>query len=421
MAAQGNEDPTWHLLLYVTILLGIAYLVWYFFRTEILELLRYVRLAELWLIGLFDSRASACFEWLKSAKAGDKVVPSPETVKAAAACYGASLTALPTVEALEYYNVSPSSIGAMTRLVSKHIRWITIIVCIAIGVYALYLTPRNKFRTRHDLESLIKAQSLIWPILSPIVNFVPSKVSARTPGDVVPDKLPVFAEALSPEEWISWHRIKIVNGIPDREMTRRAFVQQLGPKWGGLKGLPPYILALFSAFALKGVQKREESDDLLGRIARCWSPDKGLVLPVKLEMEIRKIAEDPEIGGEALKIASRHAYRTTAMLGVLKWARFSGGVLAPAHFLWLRGVDRNLWYPLNNLGRRAFHTEGAGAMAHFMAEEAAKKPLVIPRVDTAIVALNQYMAANARPIPPREEPGAIEAPRRTAALKFNGA
>jgi intracellular multiplication protein IcmP len=82
-----------------------------------------------------------------------------------------------------------------------------------------------------------------------------------------------------------------------------------------------------------------------------------------------------------------------------------GGVLAPAQFLWLRGVDRNLWYALNNLGRRSFHSEGMGAMAHFMAEQAAKKPLPIPRVDTAIITLNQFLSDPEKrsiPIPPRE-------------------
>jgi intracellular multiplication protein IcmP len=114
---------------------------------------------------------------------------------------------------------------------------------------------------------------------------------------------------------------------------------------------------------------------------------------------VKKLVNDPEVGGKALNIADQHAYRTTALLGVLKWARWMGGVLAPAHFLWLRGVDRNLWYPMNNLGRRSFHVEGAGAMAHFMAEQSAKKPLPMPRLDTAIVTLNQYFNPPDRPAP----------------------
>jgi hypothetical protein len=40
-------------------------------------------------------------------------------------------------------------------------------------------------------------------------------------------------------------------------------------------------------------------------------------------------------------------------------------------------------------------------MAHFMAELAAKKPLPIPRVETALITINQYLANNQVQIPAR--------------------
>jgi intracellular multiplication protein IcmP len=244
----------------------------------------------------------------------------------------------------------------------------------------------------------------MWPVISPIVDFNPIKSSARAPGDPLPHKLPLFAEALSPEEWISFNRVSVTNNIPDRDATRRGFLLQLGPRWtGSFSGQPPYIKALIAACALKGTQKREESDAILGRIALCWSAKNGLQLDMKLSADIENILRDEKIGGQALTIANQHAYRTTAMVGILRWARSRGGVLAPAQFLWLRGTDRTLWYALDNLGRRAFLMEGAGAMAHFMAEQNAHKPLPIPRIDTAIVTLNQYMAERGLAIPPREE------------------
>ena len=278
-------------------------------------------------------------------------------------------------------------------------------IFVGFGINMIYFSPRTQFKTTHSLETFIKAQAKMWPVINPILNFNPAKASARRPGQVVPDKLPLFAEALSPEEWIAWHRIEVVKGIPDREATRRAFVQQLGPRWKGVENLPLYIQALVAAFALKGAQKREESEALLGKFSLCWSQGGGLQLTSEVIAEIKKILRDKSLMDEVRTIGDQHAFRTTAILGILKWARMNGGVLAPAHFLWLRGVDRNLWYPLNNLGRRSFHSEGAGAMAHFMAEVAAKKPLVIPRIDTAIVTLNQYLVAQGQPIPPREGNG----------------
>jgi intracellular multiplication protein IcmP len=217
-----------------------------------------------------------------------------------------------------------------------------------------------------------------------------------------------MAEPFMPEEWISYNRIPVVNGIPDRDATRRAFQLQLGPRWKGFDNLPPYLQALIAAFALKGAQKRDESDEFLGKISVGWNEKEGFTIDSKLMEEVKKILADPKVGGKALEVAKNFAYRSTAVLGILKWARFMGGVLAPAQFLWLRGTDRNLWYALNNLGRRSFHTEGAGALAHFMAEVSAQKALVIPRVETAIVTLNQYMGRQPTKIPPREEPATID-------------
>src|SRR5262249_5979812 len=155
------------------------------------------------------------------------------------------------------------------REITLYIHWPIAIIFAVVAFYTYYVSPRNKFKTKHNLESFIRTQARMWPVISPIVNFNPIKSSARVPGSPVPDKLPLFAEALSPEEWISFHRIPVTNNIPDREATRRAFLLQLGPKWNGASGQPAYVQALLAAFALKGVQKREESDDLLGKIALC--------------------------------------------------------------------------------------------------------------------------------------------------------
>lgn len=404
-SGQGG-DPAWTVILFLAVSALFLWLFWLAFRVEILEALRYLRFAEMWVLNLFSDQ-KACLTWLKVVRIAPST-PTPEAVAATNACFGVDfLRAQPSTEVGNYYQLSAASIGAIGRGVAYYIRWPFMAFFAAMAVYAYAFTPRGKFRTKHNLESFIKIQSKMWPVISPIVNFNPIKSSARAPGQPVPDKLPLFAEALSPEEWISWHRIPVTNGIPDREATRRAFLLQLGPRWDGTEGLPPYIRALFVSFALRGVQKRDESDDLLSRVAVCWSAQGGLKLPFKLIQEIDRLIKDPEVGGKALEIANQHAYRTTALLGVLKWSRTNGGVLAPAQFLWLRGVDRVLWYPLNNLGRRSFHTEGAGAIAHFMAEQNAKKPLPIPRIDTAIVTLNQFLADPERrqmPIPPREEP-----------------
>jgi len=405
MAGNTADDPAWLLLLLLTILGGICWGIWALFEPQFLEGIRYVRLAELALVAPFDSHAAACVSWLWHAPVG-QVIPTQPVYDSTMRCFGAEeMRKLSPAAAMNYYNVTTDSIGYVGKMAGSYLRWALLAMCAFFAYYAMFKSKRNQFKTRHNLESFIKIQSTMWPVITPIRDFNPTTYSARILGQAVPDKIPLFAEPFSPEEWLSYHRIPVMNGVPDRESVRRAFCLQLGPRWTGYDDLPIYMQGLAAAFALKGVQKREESDEFLGRLSVCWTADGGYKPSSELVAEIKKILKDPAIGGKALEVAGKYAYRTTALLGLLKWARFMGGVLAAAQFLWLRGVDRGLWYSLNNQGRRSFHTEGAGSIAHFMAEDQAGKALPIPRMDTAIVTLNIYMGGDTPvQVPPREEP-----------------
>jgi intracellular multiplication protein IcmP len=407
MSAQGNqtEEPAIMLVIVFVFLVGLAWLIWHItgdFWNE--YFFRWLRYGELWFLNLFTHRYGDCLDWLRVAPnaAG---TPTGEVTGLTQACFGPKyLSALPGEEVGAYYRLSTAALRTLGADAMSYYRWPIAAALMWVGARCVLFSPRTKFFTKHTLESLITTQAKMWPIISPIVKINPSK-TGRILGAAVPDKLPLFAEALSPEEWISFNRIPLVNGIPDRDIVRRAFIQQLGPRWNGLSSLPVHMRALVAAFALKGAQKRDESDALLGRLALCWSPSPGFRPDSETAKEIERILNDPAFGGKAALIGDQHAWRTTATLGILAWARNMGGVLAPAQFLWLRAEDRALWYPLNNLGRRAFHSEGAGAMAHYMAEVGAKKALPIPRVDTAVVTLNTYLHDPDRrtvPIPPRE-------------------
>lgn len=178
--------------------------------------------------------------------------------------------------------------------------------------------------------------------------------------------------------------------------------EQLGPRWGGWERLAPYKQILLAAFCLKASRKRNESDAMLGRIARCWDSKKGLMLKRDrtLHKDALKILRNKKLSLEVLTNANRHAYETTALLRALLTAREEGGVLAPAQFVWLRGYDRTLWYPLNNLGRQSFHMEALGALGHFKMERMTDRPIPVPKVSGAVQTLREYMASrNARPIP----------------------
>ena len=408
MSGGGNNqgEPAVALLALVGLVIGFGWFVWHQTHNFWLDyVFRWLRFGELWVINIFSPHYGACLDWLRYAQIG-QINTSPEFVTITNKCFGPTfLSQLSSEDRPLYYQLTILPISAMGVEFAGYYRWPFAAVLCLIGYYTIFVSPQNKFMTKHTLETLIATQAKMWPIISPIVKFNPSK-TGRIMGDKIPENLPLFAEALSPEEWISWNRIPVVNGIPDRDATRRAFIRQLGPRWTGFEASPPHVRALFAAFALKGAQKRDESDTLLGNLALCWAPKGGLRLTSAVMSEVDRVLRDPEVGGKLQPVVDKFAWRTTALLAALLWARSMGGVLAPAQFLWLRAEDRALWYPLNNLGRRSYHSEGAGAMAHYMAEQAAQKPLPIPRVDTAIVTLNTYLHDPDKrpiPIPPRED------------------
>ena len=217
----------------------------------------------------------------------------------------------------------------------------------------------------------------------------------------MPAVLPLFAEALSPEEWVAYNEIQVQNNQIDANQTYQALASQLGGRWRGPLKLPIHAQGLYAAFALRHARKRKDSEELLGEMALHWTPENGLQLPSKLKSRIRKIINDPKLGGALLKHADKHAYATTALLRCLSRAREEGGVLAPASFIWLRGEDRVLWYPMNNLGRRAYHAEAVGALVHYTNELIAGQKIPTPRFDEVIKGIEETITGpSSRPIPP---------------------
>jgi intracellular multiplication protein IcmP len=292
------------------------------------------------------------------------------------------------------------AVGLISQITMEYYRVVFSILIVAMIGWTIFYGPGTQYRRRFDIGGLIQAQRKAFPYIAPLVDFDPTKQPFRPPGAPVPADLPPFAEALSPEEWLAFHSIPILTDKQiDREAATRAFARQLGRPWRGWQAMTPERQVLLAAFALKSVRKRKESDELIGRLAQCWTKEV-LKIDSKLLREARSILRNGKISEKILIKCNQHAFETTVMVRALATAREEGGVLAPATFVWLRAYDRTLWYPLNNLGRQAFHMEALGALAHYKAEKLTQRPIIRPKVEGAIDALQAYVKSNrVRPIP----------------------
>ena len=358
---------------------AIGYLIWWYNHEQIRSMIRWIRYGEMKLMSSFVG-PDYMVEWDGQKVNFDQMMTMARDVKA---------------EQIDSQFLSVLSTVALAPYI-----YVIIAVTAVFALWSLFRGPGSEHRHKYDINSLIKKQSNIFPIISPFINFNPSNMPPRPPGAPVPAELPLFAEALSPEEWIVYNEIPVVDKKLDQEATGKAFAKQLGPRWRGAKHLVPYKQIMLAAFCLKAARKRADADAVMGRLAKCWSGSNELKIDRKLLREARSILGNSKLSGAVLKKCNEHAWETTALMRALVTAREEGGVLAPAQFVWLRAYDRALWYPLNNLGRQSLHMEALGATAHYKAEKLAQRPIPRPKITDSVKSLTEYIeSSRARVLP----------------------
>lgn len=369
----GEDDGAWMAFLILAFIAVFCYVIWYLFKFQLIQFVLWVRQGELLtLVALFGA------DYLIEVPGYDGGRPLSDVL---------SLAKLePEDITLEYMRI-------MTHVSMYFWKWPLAVLLGVILLWAVFKGPTSLYRRNLGLEGLIYEQSKVFRSITPFISFNPSKMKFRAPGTPVPAELPLFSEALAPEEWIAYNRIPMPDGQLDETAAERAFSKQLIGLWKGAHNQKDYIKILLASFCLKVNRKRAESDNMLGRLACCWSHDKGLQLSKDraLLKEAKRILKDKKMSEKFHQRINKHAFITTACLAGLEFARSEGGVLAPAQFVWLRGHDRTLWYALNNLGRQAYHMEALGSMSHYRAEKQVQRPIPRARMRDAVDALNTIM------------------------------
>ena len=362
---------------------GLCIVILYIFQTELKDAIRWIRWAETWVTKLV---------------VGDDYTVAPEAGSYTLKQWRTFLHDTPGDKFPKEFIVYFSE--AIVPPLRPYMAGIVGVMAIII----MFFGPGAQYRRSLNLETLMREQARSFPSIYPFIKFNPLKMPFRPPGQPVISPLPLFSEALSPEEWLAFNEVPVQGNNIEPNKAWEAMVKQLGKRWEGPLKLPLHAQGLYAAFALKHVRKRKDSEALLDEMSMCWSPEKGFRPSAKLKSKIRSVIKDPKTGGKIREYADKHAFETTALLRCLNRAREEGGVLAPAQFLWLRGQDRTLWYPLNNLGRKSYHAEAAGALVHYTNELIAGQKIPTPRFDGIIKGLEEYLKTGIT-LPPLEKSG----------------
>ena len=268
--------------------------------------------------------------------------------------------------------------------------WIRIPIAVILFLLAIIVYFGNTtrvFNRIYSMRDFVTAEKNNWPQISPVAKLDLVKTDldkgpwamAMTPMQFC-KKFQLLEEVRAQRrEGMSrkdWDRIEVVL---KRGKANRLFALQLGPLWKNPESLPPYTRALFAVFAARINADSKEAFRLLGQFNESSASELNFTGANEL---LKKHINSKRIQ----QILQSNAYVLTVMASMLEASR-EDGVQASADFLWLKPIDRRLWYILNTVGRQTPFVEVAGVFAHWIAEREAGRKLIVPMVEEATKAL----------------------------------
>jgi len=272
-----------------------------------------------------------------------------------------------------------------TRSVGDYMRYPIVVI---LGFLAIFLYKSDitlRFRRAHDMKSLRAQEQHNWPAIMPVVKQDLVSIDINEGP---------WAMALTPMEFARKYQLLkkddalLDNPVPGQEMTagvrrgdaKRVFTLQLGPYWDGFEHCPPHARALAGVFMARMNRDRGSASKILESIDKSYAegkPDYSMATSIVRKYQNTELIQN---------IVGRHAYLLTVMASLLQASR-DDGVVPSAEFLWLKTVDRRLWYMLNCVGRQTPYAEVAGPFAHWRAERAMHRSSLVPMIDEAIKAI----------------------------------
>jgi hypothetical protein len=281
-------------------------------------------------------------------------------------------------------DVTLENFWTVRTLVGEQVKWFFAAAIAGLATLVVFKMKGDGFKRTFSLgggkgrgPSLAAEAAKQWKTATASAYFDPD----GRDKDILPARTPI--------EWLRDNKITFEDGELDRDGCERAFAEQLGKPWHGIQraDLPTQtviILAGMHLLRVKGAMQNREA------ISMAWAA--GGNGTQKMQEVVNEGLANQKLVDAIDKLCGKCGWAATAIITMIDFARKRAGVLPSSDFVWMRRVNRHLWYSVNNVGRRRFHTEGAGAMAHFFAERVVGNPLPEPHVDEAINGVEDYLA-----------------------------
>lgn len=279
--------------------------------------------------------------------------------------------------------MSAQDVMRIGQAVGDYLRIPFVIIIVALAAVVYLGNSTRIFKRTYSMRDLAQLEKVNWPQITPVVNLdlINTDIDkgpwamAMTPMQFCKRYNLIEERRRQPVEGMTRKEKGQVEAVLKRGAATKLFIVQLGQVWPGVHKLPPHARALFAAFAARINNDGPAAADLFAKI----SVSSAVKLDFSGTDEVLKKYENTKA---VQQVVESHAYILTVMAAMLAAAR-GDGVQASSDFLWLKPVDRRLWYMLNTVGRQTPFVEVAGPYAHWTAERDMGKKLLIPFVEEA--------------------------------------
>lgn len=377
-AAGGQEqggDKNSYTVIWLLVLIGfVGIVIWQLFSEHLKQFFIVLRTYELKLIWLFLTLLPGDLPWI-----GNTIQKLIEEIEAN----------LNIVTELTPDTINLEIANAVSVTVGEYLRYPIAIYLIVLAIIIFKMSVQMRLRKKYDMRSLSAQEKVNWPQIK-----IATKVNIL---DQDLDEGP-WAMAMSPLQFAKKNKLITVeladnketafskNQAPEYKVTldmaraQRAFSIQLGRPWNGFEAMMPHRQAILTVLAARGCRDSKAALELISQLAN--SGADGNLDCTGVEEIWKKNSKNTRVR----EICSQHAYEFTIFISMLQFAR-EDGVVASADFLWVKPIDRRLWYVLNSVGRQTPCVEVGGIFSHWYYEKALKRPLNTQKVDNAVDAL----------------------------------
>jgi intracellular multiplication protein IcmP len=291
-----------------------------------------------------------------------------------------------TIENSDLSTVSWKEMVEFTSLIGTYTRYFYMSIIIVLAFFLYQKDISTKFCKVYSMKTLRAQEQENWPSIAPVIK------EDLWKADIGEGP---WAMALNPMEFGRKYNLLKKNDLlmeasmPGQEMTaalkkadaKRVFTMQLGPIWKDFNSCQPHVIALAAIFMARLCRDRESANQISKQLSISFAKGKidySSAYPV---------LEKHKNSFQVQEIVQKHAYVCTVMASLLEAAR-DDGVVPSSEFLWLKPIDRRLWYTLNCVGRQTPFVEVGGVFAHWKAEKKMNRASLTPMIDEAIKALD---------------------------------